>query len=299
MYSFFTSIYYFFRFIFFSIKEKSFRLLRYYPGHYSSPVPGKDALYNSTLFSMNASLIEGVDLNKDYQLMLLESFFGYHKEFNCPERQQSDRRYYYDNPMYGYNDAYIYYCFLRKFKPKNLIEIGSGYSSALLLDAIDLLSIPDINLTFIEPYPDRLFSLLIDKDHEKTDVIENHIQNVSAELFNKLGKDDILFVDTSHVLKIGSDLSKIIFSILPALNKGVIVHFHDIFWPFEYPKVIFDDGRLWNESYFLRSFLQYNNSFEILFFTSYLENLYKEKITEKFPEFSKSTGSSLWIRKNN
>ena len=106
-------------------------------------------------------------------------------------------------------------------------------------------------------------------------------------------------MDTSHVLKIDSDLSKIIFSILPMLKKGVLIHFHDIFWPFEYPKAIIDDGRLWNESYFLRSFLQFNDTFDIVFFTSYMENVYKERIAEKIPRYINGSGSSLWLRKKN
>jgi methyltransferase family protein len=299
VYSIFTSVYYFFRFIYFVIKEKNIRLLRYYPGHFSSPIPSKELLLKkqNRIFNINKGTIEGVNLNKNFQLDLLESFFEFSSDFDLPEKRQSGKRYFYDNPFFRYNDAYIMYCFLRKFKPNNIIEIGSGYSSAFLLDSIDSINNYSSNLTFIEPYPERLYSLLSKEDRNRTTIIEKKIQDVSIEPFKNLNSNDILFVDTSHVLKIDSDLSKIIFSILPALNKGVLIHFHDIFWPFEYPKVIIDDGRLWNESYFLRSFLQYNDIFEILFFSSYLESFYKEVIVEKIPGFVNASGSSLWLRR--
>jgi methyltransferase family protein len=299
LYSVFTSVYYFFRFIYFSLKEKSVRLMRYYPGHYSSPIPSKDSLIKNQnkIFNSNIETIDGVNLNSNSQLELLESFSEFSRDFNFPKKKQPGNRYYYDNPMFGYNDSYVLHCFLRKFKPNNIIEIGSGYSSAFLLDSIDLINSSSCKLTFIEPYPDRLYSLLGKEDRTRTTIIEENVQEVSLEVFESLGNNDILFVDTSHVLKIDSDLSKIIFSILPILNKGVLIHFHDIFWPFEYPKVIIDDGRLWNESYFLRSFLQFNDTFEIVFFTSYLEGVYRDKITEKIPAHINGSGSSLWLRK--
>jgi predicted O-methyltransferase YrrM len=294
-----TSVYYFFRFMYFVVKEKSIRLLRYYPGHYSSAIPSKEFLIKNrnSIFNQDIKLIEGVDINEDYQLKLMKSFIELSTDFVFPEKKQATKRYYYDNPMFGYNDAYILCCFLKKYKPNNIIEVGSGYSSALLLDSIELIDKPNLNLTFIEPYPDRLYSLLGEDDRKGITIIEKNIQNVPIKSFKSLESNDILFVDTSHVLKIDSDLSKILFSILPALNQGVLIHFHDIFWPFEYPKVIIDDGRLWNESYFLRSFLQYNDIFEILFFSSYMESFYKKELVEKIPGFENSTGSSLWLRK--
>ena len=145
-------------------------------------------------------------------------------------------------------------------------------------------------------YPDVLFSLFRNDDLEKCKVIQNKVQNVEIETFKKLKKNDILFVDSSHVSKTGSDVNFILFKVLPVLNSGVIIHFHDIFYPFEYPKDWVYGGRNWNECYILRAFLSYNSDFEILIFSDYLHKHHPE-LFERIPMLKKNTGGSLWIRK--
>ena len=116
-------------------------------------------------------------------------------------------------------------------------------------------------------------------------------------MFQKLTANDVFFVDSSHVLKVGSDLSKIFFSILPALQSGVLIHMHDMFWPFEYPKSMIAEGRNWNELYLVRSFLQNNDSFEILFFSSYLEIVHRGELEKNLQDYSEFTGNSMWLRR--
>lgn len=115
--------------------------------------------------------------------------------------------------------------------------------------------------------------------------------------FDILKENDILFVDSTHVSKVGSDVNYLLFEILPRLNKGVYIHFHDIFYPFEYPKEWIYDGKAWNEDYILRAFLQYNDSFKIFFFNTFLESFFREKFTLEMPLCLKNTGGSLWIKK--
>jgi hypothetical protein len=119
-----------------------------------------------------------------------------------------------------------------------------------------------------------------------------------------LETDDILFIDSSHVTKVGSDVNQILFNVLPALRPGVLVHIHDIFWPFEYPAVWYAEGRAWNEIYLVRAFLEYNSAFEIVLFLSYLERRRPELITALMPLARRRAagspnlgGSSLWLRK--
>lgn len=116
------------------------------------------------------------------------------------------------------------------------------------------------------------------------------------EVFENLGENDILFVDSSHISKANSDVNLIIFEILPRLKKGVYVHFHDIIYPFEYPKEWLEQKRAWNEIYILRSFLECNPAFEIVFFNSCMWHLYKEEFISYFPQVSYA-GVGLWIRK--
>jgi len=206
--------------------------------------------------------------------------------------------------IFSYGDGIVLYSFLRHFKPRRIIEVGSGFSSAAMLDVNELFFAGSIALTFIEPDPARLFALFKSADEVNCTVIREPIQKVPLELFRGLSKGDILFVDSSHVVKIGSDVLHLIAHVLPALEKGVLVHFHDILWPFEYPQKWLVSGRAWNEVYFLRAFLQYNNSFEIVYFNSFMERHCAELLQEKMPLVMREPSSpltpgnaSLWLRK--
>src|SRR5262249_30901378 len=154
-------------------------------------------------------------------------------------------RYYFRNEWFGYADALVLYGMIRYLRPRRVIEVGSGFSSAVMLDTNDLFCGGRVALTFVEPYPDRLFSLLRGSDRDKHTVIARPVQDVDLSLFQALSDNDILFVDSSHVSKVGSDVNHLIFQILPALADNVVVHFHDIFYPFEYPKDWVYEGRAW------------------------------------------------------
>jgi hypothetical protein len=144
-------------------------------------------------------------------------------------------------------------------------------------------------VTFVEPYPVRLHSLLSDDDRKKVKILTCPVQDAPLEIFEQLGENDILFIDSSHVAKIGSDVAFIFLRILPRLKKGVLVHFHDIFFPYSYPLDWVLEGRAWNESLFLRAFLSCNNQFAVLAFNPFAGC--------SFPDFLANTGGSIWLRK--
>jgi predicted O-methyltransferase YrrM len=208
-------------------------------------------------------------------------------------------RYYFNNDIYTYSDGIFLYSTIRKFQPKKIIEVGSGFSSALMMDTNDLFFNSSIELIFVEPYPDRLLSLFKAADHKKYTVIKKPVQDVPITLFEQLNENDILFIDSTHVSKTGSDVNFILFEILPILNKGVLIHFHDIFYPFEYPKewVLNRKGFGWNEDYILRAFLSYNKSFEILAFNTFLEHYYEDWFQQEMPLCLINKGGSIWLRK--
>ena len=136
------------------------------------------------------------------------------------------------------------YALLRRYCPKRIIEVGSGFSSALMMDSNDRFLDGSIRFTFIEPYPERLRSLLTEQDNGCMELLQTVVQNVPCEPFASLERNDILFIDSSHVAKIGSDVSNyLVFEILPRLKPGVVVHVHDVMWPFEYPKEWLMEGR--------------------------------------------------------
>lgn len=186
---------------------------------------------------------------------------------------------------------------IRHINPKKIIEVGSGYSSCVILDTNELFLDKTIYCTFIEPYPELLKSLIIECDTKNNEIIQKNLQDVEINRFSDLSAGDILFIDSTNVSKINSDVNYIFFKILPCLKSGVYFHFHDIFYPFEYPKEWIYEGRAWNETYLLKAFLQYNNAFKILFFNTYLEYFYKDKFIDEMSLCMKNTRGSIWIKK--
>ncbi len=182
-------------------------------------------------------------------------------------------------------------------RPKKIIEIGSGFSSAVMIDTIQRLGI-NTQVQFIEPYPDRLKQLL-KESILKGKIFADIVQKSKLEVYDELESGDILFVDSSHVAKIGSDVTHIFLKILPRLKKGVLVHFHDIFYPESYPIEWVVEGRAWNESILLRCFLLNNSDFHILAFNSFAWREFPEVFLEAGIDFRKNTGCSIWIEKSN
>jgi hypothetical protein len=185
---------------------------------------------------------------------------------------------------------------IRHYKPKRIIEVGSGFSSAVMLDTNECFFGNEINLTFIDPYMDRLNMLLREPNRVTTTLVATDVQEVPLSLFEALETNDILFIDSTHVAKTGSDVNYILFDILPRLNSGVIIHFHDVFYPFEYPEGWVLMGRNWNEDYALRAFLMYNDAFEIKLFSHYLHEHYPDAF-KAMPLCYKNWGGNLWLAK--
>jgi hypothetical protein len=167
-----------------------------------------------------------------------------------------------------------------------------------MLDVNEKLFGSSIDMTFIDPYPELLQGLLADNDKSKTRILSTVVQDVAPEVFQSLQANDILFIDSSHVAKTGSDVNHLIFRVLPLLNPGVYIHVHDIFYPFEYPESWVLEGRAWNEVYLFHAFLAHNNAYQIQFLITYLLNRYRERIETEFPLFKKCVGGSLWLRKS-
>lgn len=291
--------FYYLRFTWFALKERSILLCRYYPGYHGSTLPSLKAISGNRqkIFAADINHSDGIDLNENNQLSLLNQLSEYYAEYQPEQHETPDKLYYYDNEMYGYNDGFILYSFLRHFQPGRVVEAGSGHSSALMIDTCEEF-LPHTRLTFIDPWSTTIAGVLKKKPDKDFHLLRTELQDVPLDMFTGLNANDILFIDTSHVVKIGSDLSALLFSILPGLSTGVIVHIHDIWWPWEYPEAMLMEGRAYNEIYLVRSFLQYNKSFEILFFSSFLEKKHADLIQERMPGYRNGSGQSLWIRKS-
>src|ERR1035437_68809 len=272
----------------------------YPPGHYYSPIVDLESIKakGKEIWPEIPLVPAEIDLNANQQVELLHKLEKYYNDFPYRKDAKDGLRYTLVNAFFDPLDAITLYSFIRHFGPKNIIEVGSGFSSAVMLDTNDNFNNKSIRLTFIEPFPDRLNKLFRSGDQETSTIIEKDLQDVSLEIFASLKENDILFVDSTHVCKTGSDLNYLFFQILPLLNKGVIIHFHDVFNSFEYPRQWVLGGRNWNENYMLRAFLMYNNAFKILLFNEYLFHNYYKELKGAFPFPDLTTGGSIYLLKN-
>ncbi len=272
---------------------------RWAPGHYYSPLPDLEEVqaYEKTLDPWCPE-IPGVDLNERAQLQLLAEFEKLYAEQPFTDEKTEGRRYYFKNDFFSYSDAIVLYSMMRHFRPRRIIEIGSGFSSCAMLDINDLFFEGKIECLFIEPYPKHLFNRMSEEEVKRLNILKQKLQSVDPAVFDSLEKGDILFVDSSHVLKAGSDVTALFFRILPRLKSGVLVHFHDVMWPFEYFPKWLHEGYGWNEAYGLRAFLQYNQAFKIIFFNTYLEQFHEKRFSEQMPLCLKDKGGSIWLEKS-
>jgi predicted O-methyltransferase YrrM len=252
---------------------------RFRPGHYYSPVPDVDELRERQSEIWAPRDLAGIDLNEADQKDCLAFILNNESSFDIPEKKTPSKLYYGESFSYPYVDGVVLHAMMAKFRPKNVIEVGSGSSSVCMIDASAQHQI-GTRFTFIEPDPRLCLDKVLNKedyDRYGVSLVEKRVQDVPPAEFRKLEKNDILFIDSSHVSKAGSDVNYLLTEILPILKTGVIIHFHDIYYPFEYTREYLLDMKLvWNEVYNVHNFLLFNSSFKILFFGDYMRHKVKE-----------------------
>ena len=282
--------------------RQGYHLLRKY---YGAPIPDESDLTGA--FWDQASEMVGLHMNDQTALDLLDTVIRrYLDEFrNCfPNHRTSDpKMFYLLNSNYMAVDAHVYYSMIRHFQPKRIIEIGAGNSTVLAAAAgqqnqVETGRAP--HLIAIEPYPR---SFVKEGFPGLSQLISEKVQDVTLECFKSLGAGDILFIDSSHVLRSGGDVQYEYLEILPRLNPGVLIHIHDISLPKPYPRVYFEQQQYWNEQYLLQAFLAFNSRFEVLWAGNYMAIRYPQKIDEVFPElalmrqnFPDAHPSAFWMR---
>ena len=275
--------------------------LAYPPGHFYSPICNPADLKRRYRDPRTTSLpchLPGIDLAHKIQLELWQRWRAFLPEARTLAKGDPSRRYRLPSPSYDIGDAITYVCMLRHLQPARLIEVGSGSSSAVALDTFDKYFAERPRCSFIEPYPAYLKSFLAPQDHGTVDIIASDAQDIPLEFFDDLGMNDVLFIDFTHVVKTGSDVGYELFDILPSLCSGVVVHFHDVFSPFEYPRErVLNRNYLWNELYTLRAFLIGNRDWEILFFNDYFAQFERDKVQRDAPEILVNPGGGLWLRR--
>lgn len=242
-----------------------------------------------------------IDFNIDEQLKLISDFNYNNELLKIPlNEDKSNFGFYYNNGSYESGDAEFLYNLIRHFKPNRIIEIGSGYSTLMARNAIKQNQNENQEYSCehicVEPYEMPWLENLNIK------LVRELVENLEINFFQKLRKNDILFIDSSHVIRPQGDVNFEILNLLPSLNSGVVIHIHDIFTPKDYPDDwVIKEHRLWNEQYLLEAFLTSNKDFRIIGALNYLSHNYKKEFEDKCPVFAKQQGrepGAFWMIKN-
>jgi hypothetical protein len=269
-------------------------------GHYYSAVPSFDHLehHRARIIGQDPWRVPGVDLRVDEQLSLAHKLSGLVSEAPFPDEPDDKWRYHFNNDFFAYTDGLFLHLLLRHLRPARVVEVGSGFSSACLLDTAEHFLGGKVDFTFVEPYDERLRSLLRPEDESRVEILNREVQDVDLGVYERLTADDLLLIDSTHTVKAGGDVNWLFFEVLPTLAPGVVVHVHDVLPGFEYPWGWLRQGRAWSEAYLLRAFLQFNEAFEVLLWPSLLSALDREGFAGRFRGYGEAqSGGSIYLRR--
>ena len=273
------------------------------PVNYYSPVPNIEDLQRRRVWDRRSALA-GIDFRPDAQVAYLAKLgqaFG--TECTWPPSPTSNPAdFFTENNTFSFACAAGTHCIIRERQPRRVIEIGSGMSSLIISAALrgnDPEGANPTDYTIVDPYPSPRLRTL---PGTPATVIDRRVEDVDPTMFDQLESGDVLFVDSGHVVRTGGDVNFLILDVLPRLKPGVVVHFHDIALPFEYPEVYFTKPEFrvfWTEAYLLQAFLAHNDSFEILLAMAHLEHDHQDVFRQAFPRFDpdkhRLTSGSFWI----
>ncbi|MEM6327978.1 MAG: class I SAM-dependent methyltransferase [Bacteroidota bacterium] len=273
------------------LKQLSFRAFRLAsrvgffvaPVHYYVPLANFHELKRTKPVWARRSDLPGVTSSLDKQASRLQEIcIPFREEYtgNITYHEAVNRHF---GPGYGYIEAQALHGVVRHYKPLRVIEVGSGVSTLCMLRALELNEQETgqpFALTCIEPYPSNALRAL-----DRIRLVESPVQTCSMEMFEELGSGDLLFIDSSHAVRPGGDVNYLILEVLPRLSPGVVIHFHDIYLPYDYPRDVLKTYFQWMETSLLRAYLIHNNRARILFCLSQLHYDRHEALTEAFPEY--------------
>lgn len=273
------------------------------PGHFYSPVVDAEEVLErqADLWPIAAPKIIGIDFNEaNHRDVLTKDFPRFIRDYDYVEKEQEvvhDHDFFTQNSQFSWLDSRTAFVLLRKWQPARVIEVGSGFSSLLMADVNRRFLNGKCHITCIEPFP-RPF--LKEGVQGITELIVRKVQDVSLSVFETLVAGDVLFIDSSHVSKTGSDVNYLYFEVLPRLKPGVKIHIHDIFLPNEYLKNwVLTERRSWNEQYMLRALLMYSTAFRVCFGNSFafatMPELVKDALS--LPKGHAFGGGSIWIER--
>ena len=263
------------------------------PVHYYEPLPNFATITEESVNRRRD--YPALNFNWPEQLRLVNELTTYRPEL---EQLSFDSSFDFDNGFFSGFDAASYYALIRHLKPRRVLEVGGGYSTRIAEKALTRNQTDGIesSLKCIEPYPEKRLTDAI----AQTNLITKPVQDVPTEVFQELEANDILFIDSSHTVKFGSDVCYLFLEILPALRSGVWIHVHDIFFPNDYPAEWLLEQRLaLNEQYLLEAFLTFNNNFSICLSNHWFCKDYSSDAAELRPPSNGNhyQSSSFWLKR--
>jgi len=276
-----------------SLMRGAFRLLQRVgisvsPNHYYWPVPDFRDLESRKWPAEEEPT--GLDLAFARQLDFLQTIVPkYRAEWESQSSPFFSVSYSYNNGFFEMIDAEIAYCLVRHYKPRKIVEVGGGYSSRVMAAALDQnlkLDGARGDLITIDPYPDRFPKMALS---DRVQLITQTVQDVDLDVFLSLQSGDFLFLDSSHVVGVGSDVVREYLEIVPRVANGVVIHAHDIFIPGDYPReAVLHNLAFWSEQYLLQAFLMFNPQFEVLWGSSYMQSRANTALDNAFPHWQHS-----------
>lgn len=229
-----------------------------------------------TLDRCRARQLPGIDLRVSEQLKLLAEF-DYGEELRAiPSQSNGSLSPYYDNLAFAPLDGAVYHSLLRHLKPQRVIEVGSGESTRFAANALALNSAEGHpgDLVAIEPYESPYLERL------GVTVIRERVEDVEPRIFGQLRANDVLFIDSSHVVRPGGDVAFLLLETVPALAPGVVIHIHDVFTPDDYPVEWSHRRWFWTEQYVVEALLTDNPRLEVVLTVHHLLRRHRERLRE-------------------
>ena len=246
------------------------------PGHYYSPIPSQLDIQNALEIARDYSP-NGVQLHEDAQLTLAREFATkYPMVLDWLENRC--HKFNLMNTWFFGSDAISLTLMLTYIRPQRIVEIGSGHSTALIEEINREWLNDESEILSIDPDSDRAIKL-----NTTVEILNCPVQEVDLSIFSELSSGDALLIDSSHVLKAGSDIHFIFTKILPILSAGVYVHVHDVFYPFEYPQCWLEQGVSFNEAYALEIVLQNTGKYQVVYWNSFLEQAHTSWFEKEMP----------------
>jgi hypothetical protein len=274
------------------------RALHVPPGHIYSPIPSAaDVARALQRAAGSGAELPGIDMRGDDQRHLLAALLPFYRDLPDWDRPGL-HRYTYHNDWFTYADAVCCALMLRRLRPARVVEVGCGFSTALALDVDELFLGGRTAFTLIDPDPQRLRDLVPAGELEGR-LLAQPVQDAPLAVFEGLTAGDVLLVDSSHVLKAGSDVQHLADEVYPRLAAGVHVHVHDVFYPFEYPSSWLETGCFLNEAYVMRAMLATTRAWQVVLFDSYLERFHRDWLAAHMPLLlagAYPTGG-IWLRR--